>query len=147
MVPTRVVCNSNVGLTFRNIQFKVRIYLTFVACARFGEVEVGYSCFTTYYGLYLRSVQTAEIIDCSFRDSYGSALGVVDSHVVLRGNKSFLNSCKQCSNGRCYFRGSMQMLWRWYFHKGSNLSFTDSNHFSGNSAMEYGGGVYAGSNS
>ena len=82
MVPTRVVCNSNVGLTFRNIQFKVRIYLAFVACARFGEVEVGYSCFTSYYGLYLQSVQTAEIIDCTFQGSYGSALGVVDSHVV-----------------------------------------------------------------
>ena len=41
----------------------------------------------------------------------------------------------------------MQMLWRWYFHKDSNLSFTGSNRFSGNSAMEYGGRVYPGSNS
>ena len=39
----------------------------------------------------------------------------------------------------------MQM--RWYFHKDSNLSFTGSNRFSGNSAMEYGGRVYPGSNS
>ena len=147
MVPTRVVCNSSVGLTFRSIQSKVRIYgLAFVYCARFGEVEVGYSCFTTYYGLYLQSVRTAEISDCTFQDSYGSALGVVDSHVVLRGNNSFLNNCKQCSNGRCYFRGP-KCYGGGIFIKGSNLSVTGSNRFSGNSAMEYGGGIYAGSNS
>ena len=40
---------------------------------------------------------------------------------------------------RCYGGG--------IFIKGSSLRFTGSNCFSGNSAMQYGGGVYAGSNS
>ena len=39
--------------------------------------------------------------DCTFQDSYGSALAVVDSHVVLRGNNSFVNNCRLCSNKRC----------------------------------------------
>ena len=147
MVPTRVVCNSNVGLAFRNIQSKVRIHgLAFVTCARFRVVQVGYSSFTTYYGLHLQSVQMAEIIDCTFQDSYGSALGVVDSHVVFRGNNSFLNNCNRCSNGRCYFRGP-RCYGGGIFIKGSNLSLTGSNSFTGNFAIEYGGGIYAGSNS
>ena len=96
MVPTRVVCNSNVGLTFKNIQSKVRIHgLVFVSCAKFSVSQVEYSCFTTYYALHLQSVQTAEIIDCTFQDSYGSALGVVDSHLILQRN-NFLNNCKWC---------------------------------------------------
>ena len=92
MLPTRIVCSSHVGLTFNDIS-KVKIDgLAFIYCARSHVVQVsnGDGSFTTYYGLYLHSVQTAEIIDCSFRDSYGSALGVVDSHVVLTGNNNFL---------------------------------------------------------
>ena len=42
--------------------------------------------------------QTAEIIDCTFQDSYGSTL----AHVVLRENNSYLNNCRLCSNGSCY---------------------------------------------
>ena len=93
VVATRIVCSSNMGITLRDIS-KVKIDgLAFVSCAqRFRHPS------TTYYGLYLQSVQRAEIIDCTFQDSYGSALGVVDSHVVLRGNNSFLNNCRLCSH-------------------------------------------------
>ena len=96
VVPTKVVCESNVGFSLKNIAV-VRIEgLAFVACARFGIVQDSYGdLYTTYYGLHFQSVQTAEIIDCIFQDSNGSALGVVDSHVVLRGNR-FLNNCRLC---------------------------------------------------
>ena len=103
VVPTRVVCDSNVGFTLRDISV-VRIEgLAFIGCARSGIVQgpLGY-LYTTYYGLHFQSVQTAKIIDCIFQDSYGSALGVMDSHVVLRGSR-FLNNCRLCSNGRCGF--------------------------------------------
>ena len=79
-----VVCNANTGLTFSNIS-EVRIDgLAFVSCGRSHVVRArsihhascyGYNYFITYYGLHLQSVQTAEIIDCTFQDSYGSALG------------------------------------------------------------------------
>ena len=139
LVPTRIVCSPNVGFAFRNI-CKMRINgLAFVACAR--SHVVSDSPFTTYYGAYLQSVQTAEIIDCTFQDSYGSALGIVDSHVVLKGNNSFLNNCRLSSNGRCYpcrakcYGGGV-------FVQGSNLTITGSSSFIGNSAGN-GGGVYA----
>ena len=148
VLPTSVVCDSRVGFAFSNI-YKVRIDgLAFVSCARHGMVQGSVTStrngyYTTYYGLHLESVQTAEIIDCTFQDSYGSALGVVDSRVVLRGNNSFLNNCWLCSNGRCdgfyltpiCFGGGV-------FVDSSNLSINGSITFSGNSAWR-GGGVNA----
>ena len=121
----------------------VRIeHLVFVACARSG-IYLGVH-YPTYYGLHFQSVQTAEIIDCTFQDSYGSALGVVDSHVFLRQNNSFLNNCRLCSNGTCHgytshvpgCYGGGVLVQR------SDLTITGSSRFSGNSAIE-GGGVYA----
>ena len=144
VVPTKVVCDSNVGFTLRNISV-VRIEgLAFVACAKSGKVQGSNDVIPTYYGLHFRSVQTAEIIDCTFQDSYGSALGVVDTHVVLRGNR-FLNNCRLCSNRRC---GAGRYPWdpRCYgggvFVQRSNLSITGNTIFSGNLAYD-GGGVHA----
>ena len=142
VVPSRVLCSSYVGFGFSYI-LEMRIDgLAFVSCAEFNVVldhEV------TYYGLYLQTVETAEIIDCTFQDSYGSALGVVDSHVVLRGNNSFLNSCKLCSNGKCYF-SAPNCYGGGVFAQVSNLSVIGSSSFTGNSAY-HGGGVYAEFNS
>ena len=103
VVPTKVVCDFSVGFILRNISV-VRIeHLAFVGCAIPGIVQNSFgNLFPTYYGLHIQSVQTAEIIDCTFQDSYGSALGVVNSHVVLRENR-FLKNCRLCSNGRCDF--------------------------------------------
>ena len=135
VLPTRVVCASRVGFTFSKI-YKMSIDgLAFVACARSSVIHT----YTTYYGLHLQSVQTAEIIDCTFQDSYGSALGIVESRVVLRDN-NFLNNCRLCSTGRCYqglrcFGGGV------YVHR-SHLNITGSSSFFGNSASE-GGGVSA----
>ena len=47
----------------------------FVDCTRSGDIQNAFGAsFKTYYGLHLQSVQTAEIIVCTFQDSYGSAL-------------------------------------------------------------------------
>ena len=144
--PTRVVCDSRVGFTFYNIHRMSIHGLAFVACAS-GSVNhiITYSV-DTYYGLHLQSVQMAEIIDCTFQDSYGSALGVVDSHVVLRDN-NFLNNCRLCLNGRCdgYWWSAYQgtkCFGGGVFARRSNLSITGSSSFSGNSASD-GGGVSA----
>ena len=144
LLPTRVICNPNVGFTFSNI-YRVSIDgLAFAACAARRDIYT-YGTYTTYYGLHLQSVQTAEIIDCTFQDSYGSALGVVDSRVVLRDN-NFINDCLLCSNGSCH----NYLLWCWVtscdgggvFVQRSILIITGNSSFSGNSAR-YGGGVSA----
>ena len=145
LLPTKVVCDSRVGFTFSNI-YRVSIDgLAFVACARSSVVQLSSTTYTkkTYYGLHLQSVQTAEIIDCTFQDGNGSALGVVDSRVVLRDN-NFLNNCLLCSNGRCshrYHRGP-RCYGGGVFLQWSNLSITGTSSFSGNSAY-HGGGVSA----
>ena len=139
VLPTRVVCDSRVGFTFSNISKLSIDGLAFVDCATRRDIYIHHT-HITYYGLHLQSVQTAEIIDCTFQDSYGSALGVVDSCVVLRDN-NFINNCLLCSNERCSY-------WRprcyggGVFVQRSNLSITGSSSFSGNSAS-YGGGVSA----
>ena len=146
MLPTKVVCDSLVGFTFSNI-YRVSIDgLAFVTCARSNVIHLsGYRYhYTTYYGLHLQSVQTAEIIDCTFQDSYGSALGVVDSHVVLRDN-NFLNNCRLCSNGSCdgYNYQGPRCYGGGVFVQRSNLSISGNTTFSGNSASWNGGGVSA----
>ena len=143
VVPTKVVCDSSVGFTLKNISV-VRIEgLVFVGCARSGIVQDLYGyVFPTYCGILFQSVQMAEMIDCTFQDSNGSALGVVDSNVVLKGSR-FLGNCWLCSNGRCgfYYHG-LRCYGGGIFVQMSNLSITGSTTFSGNSASE-GGGVWA----
>ena len=141
LLPTKVVCDFHVGFTFSNIHRVSIDGLAFVACARSHVVQFSYPE-KTYYGLHLQSVQMVEITDCTFQDSHGSALGVVNSHVVLRDN-NFLNNCLLCSNGRChrYHRGP-RCYGGGVFARRSNLSITGSSSFSGNSAY-HGGGVSA----
>ena len=116
--------------------------LAFVACARSGKVHDSFShLFPTYYGFHLQSVQMAEVIDCTFQDSYGTALGVVDSHVVLRGSR-FLSNCKLCSNGRCHDYLGPTCYGGGVFVDRSNLTITGSSTFIGNLARD-GGGVSA----
>ena len=139
VLPTRVICDSHVGFTFSNIHRMSIDGLAFVSCARSDL----YYTYTTYYGLHLQSVQTAEINDCTFQDSYGSAVGVVDSHVALRDN-NFLNNCRLCSNGKCggYNYQGPRCYGGGVFVQRSNFSITGSSSFSGNSAT-FGGGVSA----
>ena len=150
LLPTRVVCDSRVGFTFSNIHRVSIDGLAFVACARSSVVQFSSTFYPekigptkTYYGLHLQSVQTAEITDCTFQDSYDSALGVVDSRVVLRDN-NFLNNCRLFSNKRCsvYNYQGPRCFGGGVFVQRSNLSVTGSSSFSGNSAC-YGGGVSA----
>ena len=114
--------------------------LDFVACANASFIRVHSSTYTTYYGLHLQSVQMAEIIDSTFQDSYGSALGVVNSHVVLSGNR-FFNNCRLCLNGMCDNQLSI-CFGGGVFVQRSNLNITGSSSFFVNSAW-YGGGVSA----
>ena len=137
--PTRVVCNSRVGFTFSNISKLTIDGLAFVACTRSSVVQVSITTpEKTHYGLHLQSVQMAEIIDCMFQESDGTALGIVDSHVVLRGNR-FLNNCLMCSGGMCDSWGRHTCYGGGVFVQRSNLTITSSCSFFGNSAGSDGG--------
>ena len=114
--------------------------LAFVSCARLHMVTVPNNNFPTYYGLHLQSVPTAEIIDCTFQDSYGSALGLIGSYVVLRGNK-FLSNCRMCSNGRCNPFMGPTCNGGGVFADRSNLRFTGNSTFFLTLAY-HGGGIY-----
>ena len=140
LLPTRVVCDSHVGFAFSNIHRMSIDGLAFVSCARSVYIRL-YRTYTTYYGLHFQSVQTAEITDCTFQNSYGSALGALDSRVVLRDN-NFINNCLLCSNGRCHHYWGPSCYGGGVFVQRGNLSITGSSSFSGNSARN-GGGVNA----
>ena len=148
--PTSIVCSSNVGFTFRDI-YRMKVDgLTFAYCARSGVAPYSRRrnyLVTTYQGLYLQSVQLADISDCTLRDSYGSALGVVGSHVVLRGN-SFLNNCRLCSNRRCYSSGP-NCFGGGVFASRSNVSFIGSYFGDENTTVigNSGGGIHVETNS
>ena len=145
---TRVACSPNVGLTFRNISEMKIDSLSFVSCDISYTIWIGDNTnrpSILHYGLFLQSIQKTEISDCTFQDNYGGALWVVDSHVVLSGNNSFLRNCRMCSNGLCSpyphlcFGGGV-------LAQRSNVSFNGNSNFIGNSAGG-GGGVYAWTNS
>ena len=147
VVPSKIVCSSNVGITLSNIS-KVKIDgLTFVSCAKFRVQQLPNDRrFTTYYGLHLQSVQIAKITDCTFQDSYGSAFGVVNSHVVLRRNR-FLGNCKMCQIRQCPpIVGDQSCYGGGIFVDRSNLSISGSSSYIDNSA-DWGGGVYVQKNS
>ena len=133
VVPTRVVCSSKAGFTFKDIWLLKISGLAFVLCSRSHMVRTN----ILDYGLYLKFIQMIEIVDCTFKNSPGSALGVVNSHVFLRGNNNFLNNN---NNGRCYW--STTCFGGGIFAERSNLTFTGSSSFIGNSAKS-GGGIYA----
>ena len=147
LAPTRVVCNSHVGFTFSNISKLTIGGLAFVACARSSVVQVSSTPYLekTYYGLHLQSVPTAEITDCTFQDSYGSAFGVVDSRVVLKENNSFLNNCRVCHGSCVDIDGYQSPRCRGggVFVQRSYLSITGSSSFFNNLARMEGGGVSA----
>ena len=172
--PSKVVCSSNVGITLSNISVVNIDGLTFVSCAKFHVQQLVNHHVTIYYGLYLRSIQTAEIIDCTFQDSYGSALGIIDSHVILRGDNNFLRNGKMCQNRWCpifgnpncfgggvfveksslnisgsssFINNTAQNGGGVYVQKNSNVNMSENTIFIGNLARTYGGGVYAGYNS
>ena len=87
-----VVCKGLVGFTFRNVSAMVLDSLTFNSC---GEGVAGYGPVSdqlTLYGMSFFSGEDIMIVNCSFEDSVGTAIGVFHSNLHLHGN-SFTNYC------------------------------------------------------
>ena len=86
---SRVVCKGLVGFTFRNVSSMTLNGLTFKSC---GKDVFGYGPVPDYYGISIASGKDNLIVNCSFQESIGTALGVFYSRVHLQGN-SFTKDC------------------------------------------------------
>ena len=89
---SRVVCIGLVGLAFRNVSNTTLDGVTFHSC---GNGVSGYSPvpdYLTAYGMLIFWGEDIMIVNCSFEDSAGTALGVFYSNLHLHGN-SFTNNC------------------------------------------------------
>ena len=133
----KIVCQQLVGFTFRNMSHMTLLGLTFTSCGR----DATYSAFgypiPTAYGVSVHSGQDTEIVNCSFQDSIGTALGVFNSSLVLRGSNNFTNNCGKCSGSLCFCVGGG------IYADTSTLVFTGNSSFGDNSA-DLGGGFFAG---
>ena len=79
----RVACNGAVGFSFSSmVDFKTHS-LTFNSCGR----SFGTSHFKTT--LLLESIEYAELVNCCFQDSLGTAITVYDTSITLAENSEF----------------------------------------------------------
>ena len=149
---SRVLCEGSVGFTFRNVSTMVLNSLTFISCCK---DAVGYGPVPdqlTVYGMSIYSGEDIMIVNCSFEDSVGTALGVFYSSMHLHGN-SFTNKCNGHSSrtherwGTGIFTNNNTLLNLVIYGGGitsmnSTLKFTGNTAFRNNSA-KYGGGIYS----
>ena len=119
----RVVCSGSVGLSFSSmVDFKIHS-LTFASCGRsFGNPKFKAT-------LLLKSIESAELVNCSFHDNVGTALIVYDTNITLAENSEFThNHCNHegfIPNSACIGGGGITAV-------DSNLTFTGNTTFIGN---------------
>jgi len=105
-ITTMIVCRPYFGFAFSNIS-EVRITsLAFISCARKYQILDldNDDIHNISLGVYLEMIQMTEIVNCKFQESFGTALGLFDSHVTFTGNNSFFNNnCTKCSDGGCSY--------------------------------------------
>ena len=96
----------------------------------------GKDAVTTIYGVLFHSVLDGRITNCSFQDSIGTALRVINSSLDLRRSNSFTRNGRRCRNYMCSHLGGG------IYANTSSLKFTGNSSFRVNSAGE-GGGIAA----
>ena len=133
----KVMCKGYVGIKFRNISHLTLHSLAFTSCGKKEYIQFSSSFkYQTAYGISIYSGEDTNITNCSFQDSIGTALGVFHSSLELRGNNSFINNCKRCSNRSCIcFGGGI-------YANTSILRFNGNNTFRDSSAR-HGGGIFS----
>ena len=139
---SRIKCEENVGFTFSNMRY-IRIHhLVFTSCGIHrivGIDDVMYNpprAITQMFALFMDSILQIDIINSTFENNTGTALGVNNSRLPLDGNNSFLSNCRSCSNiSSCSCRGGG------LYSSNSSLMFRGYSSFVHNVAEE-GGGIY-----
>ena len=139
---TRIKCEENVGFTFSNILY-IRIHhLVFTSCGIYrivGIDDVIYDsprAITQMFGLFMDSILQIDIINSTFENSTGTALGGNNSRLALDGNNSFIGNFRGCPNiitSNCQGGG--------LYASNSSLMFRGYSLFTHNTAKE-GGGIY-----
>ena len=84
---TEVLCTFDVGIVFEDVSGLTIQGLMFTSCGRHHFPLTPY-VEASLYGLFVDSVQHTMITNCTFQNSSGTALAVVNSSGVL-GNTSF----------------------------------------------------------
>ena len=125
---TRIVCKGMVGFSLRSISQVTMRGLVVNFC--------GKDAVTTIYGVLFHSVLDGRITNCSFQDSIGTALRVINSSLDLRRSNSFTRNGRRCRNYMCSHLGGG------IYANTSTLKFTGNSSFRVNSAGE-GGGIAA----
>jgi len=153
-----VVCIGLVGLTLRNVSIMTLDGLTFYSC---GNGASGYGPLPDYltaYGMLIILGEDIMIVNCSFEDSAGTALGVFYSNLHLHGN-SFTNNCNGHSCMSHGVRTGFSTNTRNGFIKANETNsvecggritteknfqnFTGNITFRENNSAKYGRGIYA----
>ena len=125
---SRVVCIGLVGLTFRNVS-NIRLDgLRINSCGKGAATYGPIGDYLTTCGMSIVSGEDIMIVNCSFEDSVGTALGVFYSNLNLHGN----NFTKNCSGHLSRSSGLVARL----LTNTSNM-FISENKVTNNSA-EYG---------
>ena len=86
-----------------------------------------------YYSLFIHYNRHVSIIDCSFTNNNGSAIGLFDSRVKFQGHTSFINNTALSGGGIYITANSYSFI---------VLSETAQLYFIGNHAVEKGGAIY-----
>ena len=127
-----IICNQSVGLSFTSMTNFKMYALAFSFCTRSDSTL--YSSFA----LLLVSIKYAKLVDCSFHDNFGTALGAVDTNITMAGHSEFIhNHCeKLCTTGG----GGIAVF---SSNTPTVLNFNGTSNFLDNSAGTSGGAIFA----
>ena len=128
-----VICNGSVGLSFTRVMDFKMYSLAFSFCSRSFDSTL-YSSFA----LLLVSIEYAELVDCSFHDNFGTALGAVNTNITMAGHSEFIhnhceNLCITGGGGIAVFSSNTPTV----------LTFNGTSNFLGNSVGTSGGAIFA----
>ena len=106
----RIKCEKNVGFTFSNMRYIKIHHLVFTSCGIHRSVGIRMydppRAIPQMIALFMDSILQIDIINSTFENNTGTALGVNNSRLTLGGNNSFLGNCRSCSNiSSCSCRG------------------------------------------
>ena len=137
---TEVFCTDDVGIVFENVS-ELRIAgLMFASCGKrhLSLTPLHDEASLSLYGLFVDSVQHTTITNCTFQNSSGTALAVVNSSAVLENTGFLDNGLSQCSDSStiCYRVSGGGIL-----VAKSSLNFNGTTLFARNAA-DSGGGTY-----
>ena len=142
-----VLCNGPVGLNFTNM-VKLKVHsLAFTSCSRMFTIsKTDLYLINLFLGLHnippnvklryavlLQSTKSTELVNCSFRDTIGTALFVISSNVTLTGNTDFTHN--YCVPNNCVLGGTITAIL-------SNLMFIGNTTFLENNANFAGAGIF-----